>query len=146
MKSIIVSFVFVFAFITNVFAQEMTQESIKVWGNCGMCKKTIEKAAKKAGAQSADWNAEKQMLALSYDNTKTTSIKIQEAIAKTGYDTQDVTGDDAAYDKLHGCCQYERKSTKGNAQKSCCDEPTCGKENSACISKGCCKGKSCCKS
>jgi mercuric ion binding protein len=146
MKSIALSFIFVFTLISSLFAQEMTKENIKVWGNCGMCKKTIEKAAKKAGAQSADWDSEKQMMAMSFDKSKTTSLKIQEAIAKTGYDTQDVTGDDAAYDKLHGCCQYERKSTADASQKACCEEPTCGKENSNCSSKGCCKGKNCCKS
>jgi len=36
-------------------------------------------------------------------------MKIQEAIAKVGYDTQDVTGDDKAYNNLSGCCQYDRK-------------------------------------
>ncbi len=117
MKSITISFIFVFAVITNLFAQDMAKETVKVWGNCGMCKKTIEKAAKKAGASTASWDAEKQMLALTYDNTKTTSIKIQEAIAKTGYDTQDVTGDDAAYNNLHGCCQYDRKAKNADAEK-----------------------------
>ena len=146
MKSITISFIFVFGLIINLFAQDVTKETVKVWGSCGMCKKTIEKAAKKAGAMSADWNAEKQMLALTYDNTKTSSVKIQEAIAKTGYDTQDVNGDDAAYDKLHGCCQYERKSSGSSSQKACCNEPDCGTENSKCSSKGCCKDKSCCKS
>lgn len=146
MKSIAISFIFVFTLITNLLAQDMTKETIKVWGNCGMCKKTIEKAAKKAGATTASWDADNQMLTLNYDNTKTSSLKIQEAIAKTGYDTQDVTGDDAAYNNLHGCCQYDRKSSLDSPHKACCDEPTCGKENSACASKGCCKGKSCCKS
>ena len=34
-------------------AQTAKSETIKVWGNCGMCKTTIEKAAKKAGAKTA---------------------------------------------------------------------------------------------
>lgn len=41
-------------FSATVFAQK--SEEIKVWGNCGMCKKTIEEAAIKGGAKSATWN------------------------------------------------------------------------------------------
>ena len=35
-------------------AQSAKTETIKVWGNCGMCKTTIEKAAKSAGAKKAE--------------------------------------------------------------------------------------------
>jgi periplasmic mercuric ion binding protein len=89
----------------------LQKETIKVWGNCGMCKTKIEKAAKGAGAVKASWNAETQELKVQYKADATSGKKIQEAIAKTGYDTQDVTADDEAYKKLHGCCQYERKAT-----------------------------------
>ena len=96
-------------FSNNSFAQTQ-KETVKVWGNCGMCKKTIEKAAKKAGASTASWDADKQMLSVSFDASKSSSSSIQQAIAKTGYDTQDFYGDDEAYNNLHGCCQYERKT------------------------------------
>ena len=84
-------------------------ETIKVWGNCGMCKTTIEKTAKKAGAKTANWNEDSKELKVSYAINKTSSAKIQEAIAKSGYDTQDFTADNKAYDNLHGCCKYDRK-------------------------------------
>lgn len=93
----------------QLFAQNATSQTIKVWGNCGMCKKRIEKSAKSAGALSADWNADKLQLLVSYDEKETSSLKIQQAIAKVGYDTQDVIADDKAFDKLSGCCKYERK-------------------------------------
>ena len=32
-----------------IAAQTLTKETIKVWGNCGMCQETIEKAANKKG-------------------------------------------------------------------------------------------------
>jgi len=128
------------------FSQEKQKEVIKVWGNCGMCKKKIETAAKAAGAKSASWDAETHELKVVYFPEVTSSSKIQEAIAKTGYDTQDFTGDQAAYDNLHGCCKYDRKSEAASAKHSCCAESSCGKENSACKEKGCCKEKSCCKS
>ena len=95
-------------------AQTAKKETIKVWGNCGMCKKTIEKSARSAGATAASWNEESKELTVSYAANKTSGAKIQEAIAKSGYDTQDLTADNKAYEKLPGCCQYERKDATAN--------------------------------
>jgi hypothetical protein len=128
------------------FAQGKQKEVIKVWGSCGMCQKKIESAAKEAGAKSASWSAESQELKVVYNSDVTSSAKIQEAIAKTGYDTQDFTADQSAYDNLHGCCKYQRKAASNSSVHGCCTEPTCGKENATCKEKGCCKEKSCCKS
>jgi periplasmic mercuric ion binding protein len=116
MKSIkIIAVLLCGLFITNAaFAQPRLakRETIKVWGNCGMCKTKIEKAAKSAGAIKASWNEETQELDVQYKVSVTSSEKIQAAIAKTGYDTQDVTADGEAYKKLHSCCQYTRKPVK----------------------------------
>ncbi len=90
-------------------AQSVKKETIKVWGNCGMCKTTIEKAAKKGGATSAVWNEDSKELKVTYAVNKTSSAKIQQAIAQSGYDTQDFTADTKAYQGLHACCQYDRK-------------------------------------
>jgi len=131
-----------------ISAQTLTIETIKVWGNCGMCKTTIEKAAKSAGATKANWDADTKELQVSYAGNKTSSNAIQQAIAKKGYDTQDLTGDDKAYDKLHSCCKYDRKGEAANSTKKCCDEATCKmdpngcKDNKACADKGCCKSAS----
>ena len=46
-----------------------------------MCKKTIETAAKSAGATNADWNDETKILVVNYQPATTGSIKIQQAIA-----------------------------------------------------------------
>jgi mercuric ion binding protein len=112
MKAFKISFaVFLSLFAINFsFAQgTVKKETIKVWGNCGICKKHIEKAAKAGGASTANWNQNSKMLTVSYDSTKTSSINIQQFVAKAGYDTQDFPGDDAAYKKLDDCCQYSRK-------------------------------------
>lgn len=90
-----------------------TQKSaqFQVWGNCGMCKKTIEKAAKAvAGVESSNWNVETHQFDLVYDASKTSVEKVHQAIAAAGYDTDAVRGDDTAYDNLHGCCQYDRRA------------------------------------
>ncbi len=112
MKTIRIFSVMLFTLISvNSFAQKNTvvKDSIKVWGNCGMCKKKIEKAAKTAGAVSASWSEETQQLKVAYSPAKTSNQKIEQAVANVGYDTQNITADANAYKKLDGCCKYDRK-------------------------------------
>jgi len=92
----------------------LKSETIKVWGNCETCKKRIENAAKSAGATTAMWNEDSQLLDLSYDAGKTSGKKIQEKIAASGHDTQDETANINRYDALPGCCKYRRKDQAGN--------------------------------
>ena len=144
-QSFILSIAFLFVFSNFSFAQTAKKETIKVWGNCGMCKKTIETAATKAGASSAKWDTETKMLSVSYSAKKTNAQKIQEAIAAVGYDTRDLTAPDDVYNKLHGCCQYDRKADEASTKKiSCCSNDKCSKDE--CKGKDCCKGadKDCC--
>jgi hypothetical protein len=146
------SFIFfpLFSLASNsVLAQQ--SETIKVWGNCGMCKKVIETAALKAGATKANWSETTHELQVNYKVKKTSASKIQEAIAAAGYDTQDFTAPNDVYSKLHGCCQYERKAVSSPAKDSdkmaCCDNGTCEKHAVNCADCGKCEaGKSCCKS
>lgn len=86
------------------------KQTIKVYGNCGQCKKKIEKSAMSAGAAYANWNVKTKMLEMSYDPSISNPVKIETAIANTGYDTQDVKASNDAYNKLDECCQYDRKS------------------------------------
>jgi len=85
-------------------------DTFKVWGNCGMCEKKIEEAASKIkGVIKADWIAEKGQMILIYNPAQTNVEEVQKAIAAVGYDTEKVRADDKVYNKLHGCCQYERE-------------------------------------
>jgi copper chaperone CopZ len=84
-------------------------ESFKVWGNCGQCKARIEKAAKIDGVSKADWSDETKVLTLVYEPSKVKTDDVLKKIAAIGYDTEKFKGDDKAYAKLPGCCQYERK-------------------------------------
>jgi len=95
----------------NASAQTVKTEKIKVYGNCGMCKSRIEKAAKTAGASSASWDDESKILVVKYDAKKTDGKKIQAKVAAVGHDTQDATASKAAYENLHECCQYDRKGS-----------------------------------
>jgi len=113
MKTLLLSLCILLVSASTNFATAQTavkNETIKVWGNCGSCKKHIEKAAKAAGATTAVWNEDSKQLQLTYDTATTSSTKIQKAIANVGYDTQDMKGNTAAYGKLDKCCQYDRKS------------------------------------
>jgi mercuric ion binding protein len=83
--------------------------SFQVWGNCGMCEKTIEKGAKAAGAIAADWNEDNDNITVQFDPAKTSLEAIHAGIAAVGYDTDQRYGDDAAYYKLPECCQYDRR-------------------------------------
>ena len=50
----------------------MTDLSFGVRGNCGMCKSTIEKAAKGVGGvANANWDVDKKRIDVSFDDTKT---------------------------------------------------------------------------
>ena len=152
-QSILLSLSFIlFSFFS--FAQTktavVTSETIKVWGNCGMCKAHIEKAAKEAGATAATWNKDTKILSVKYDMSKTSNTQIQESVANAGYDTKDFTAKDGAYKKLDECCQYERKATatdkkaekKTDKKKALtvnccgkneiCDKSVCNSSNMAC--------------
>lgn len=88
---------------------EVKKISFKVSGNCGMCEKTIETAAKSIdGVLSADWNKTSKTMDLRFDTNKTSVETIHKAIAKSGYDTDKLKADDSVYNKLHSCCKYRK--------------------------------------
>lgn len=141
---------------------QSTTETFKVNGNCGMCKSAIEKAAKAAGAENASWNKESKELTVSYLTASTDAAKIQQKIADAGYDNAGFKTTDVAYNKLPGCCKYDRSVnvTAAKEEASCCkkdgdkmdDTKGCkgSKDNMDCCKDGKCTkpghdGKDCCK-
>jgi len=169
MKNIILagaSFLFLNA--TALFAQQYA--SFQVSGNCGMCKSRIEKAAKEAGATNASWNDESKQLKVTFASN--TSVEaIQKKVAAVGHDNAGAKASDDVYNKLHGCCKYERNADAAQdmdkkscckdgesckhddvkAGKSCCDKPCCkdgkcAKCADCCKDGKCTKGGDCCKS
>ena len=114
MKKFILFAGFILTFILSVKAQTPTK--LKVSGNCGMCKSSIEKAAKTAGATNANWDMDAKILTLMFDG-KTNLDKIETAIAAIGYDTEHKTATKASYDALHECCKYEREAKQDSVIK-----------------------------
>ncbi|MEH6307185.1 heavy-metal-associated domain-containing protein [Olivibacter sp. CPCC 100613] len=93
---------------TAVYGQEKST-SFKVYGNCEMCKKRIEKAANVEGVKSASWNVETKMMTLAFNADKVSAADVQKQIARAGHDTRDVAAPDKIYNELPECCQYVRK-------------------------------------
>ena len=175
----IAAFIFLFAGIQTSNAQSKTSGKqaavttavFKVWGNCGMCKKTIEGAAKTNGATFAEWNEDSKMLTVKYAAAKSSDDKIQKGIAAVGYDNEKYVAPDDVYNNLHGCCQYDRKAAtttaaaeteaccmkdgkctgdkacckKVEGKSDCCANGSCAKEGGCCAGMKCEKGGDCCK-
>lgn len=114
-QTLVVLFFSLFAF--QFASGQAKTETIKVNGNCGMCKKHIEKSAMDAGATAATWDKKTKFLQVSFDPSVTSSTKIQTNIAAAGYDTQDVKASDSAYYKLEECCQYDRTALQDDKSK-----------------------------
>mgnify|MGYP000051749398 FL=1 len=145
MKNLLLSFVFI-AF-SSVIAFGQNSSKIKVAGNCGMCKKNIETAAKAAGALTAAWDKSTKLLTVTYDAATTSTDKMEASIANAGYDTEHQTASAEAYSKLDECCQYDRVAKTSVKEMSCCKDQSCSKNKAECCKKGatCAKDKSCCK-
>jgi mercuric ion binding protein len=108
-----------FSFLLTTFAckeknnenttQVNARAEFKVWGNCEMCKETIEQAVNVEGVSKAEWNTETKQIAVSYDSTKISLDQIQKNVAAAGYDNEKYKGNETVYHNLPECCQYERK-------------------------------------
>ena len=101
---------------TAAFAQgrihNARTEAVAVSGNCGMCKKTIEAAARVEHEALANWNGDTGIASITYDSTRTTTDAVLKRIALAGYDNASYLAPDAAYAALPGCCQYDRTLKK----------------------------------
>lgn len=92
----------------NAQIKNAKTESVKIYGNCGMCKTTIEKAGNVKKVAQVDWNKDTKMATLTYDSSKTNQEEILKRIALAGYDSDQFLAPDDVYNNLPGCCQYDR--------------------------------------
>ncbi|MFM9909607.1 MAG: DUF3347 domain-containing protein [Chitinophagaceae bacterium] len=97
-------------------------ETVKIYGNCGICETAIEKAANKKKISKADWNKDTKIATITYDSRKTNLNAVLKNIALAGFDNQNFLAPDAAYNKLPDCCKYNRE--KKIAVKSTTTNPT----------------------
>lgn len=96
--------------VSNAQIKNAKIESVKIYGNCGMCEAKIEKAGSLKNVANVDWNADTKMAVLSYDPKITSQDEILKRIALSGYDSDKFLAPDDTYSKLAGCCQYDREA------------------------------------
>ncbi len=94
--------------VSNAQIKNAKTETVKIYGNCGMCESTIEKAGNIKKAAEVDWNKETKMATITYDAKKTNQVEILKRIALVGYDSDKFLAPDDVYAKLPECCLYER--------------------------------------
>lgn len=98
--------------------EELVNATLTVYGNCGMCKKRIEKAALSVdGVKEANWDVETKVLSIKFSDItfgeNNYSINtVSEKIAAVGHDTQFNKASKDDYNALPGCCQYDRPENK----------------------------------
>ena len=107
-KNIMVATFVLLSFTINAQIKNSKTETVKIYGNCGMCETNIEKVGTIKKVAKVDWNQETQMSTLTYDTTKTNQDEILKRIALAGYDSDKFLAPDDVYNNLHGCCQYDR--------------------------------------
>ncbi len=109
-KIMVTMFLLLSVIVANAQIQNSKTESVKIFGNCGMCKSRIEKAGNSKDLAIVEWDKKTKMATLTYDANKTNSDEILKRIALAGYDSEKVIATDEAYSNLPGCCQYDREA------------------------------------
>lgn len=109
-KTKIFSALLVILFYTCSIAQikNAKTETVKIYGNCGMCKTTIEKAGDVKKTSKVIWNEDSKVATLTYNSKTTNQDAILKRIALVGYDSDKFLAPDDAYAKLPQCCKYQR--------------------------------------
>lgn len=106
MKNILVKSIFIaiIFFANAVHAQDTLK--VKTSAICGTCKKTLEHDLRfEKGVEAVRLDMDSKVLTLIYNPAKTNPDKLRTAIAKTGYDADEVKADPKAYEKLEECCK-----------------------------------------
>jgi copper chaperone CopZ len=62
-------------------------ETVKIYGNCGMCETTIETAGNVKKVAKVDWDKDTKIAIITYDSMKTNQDEILKRIALAGYDS-----------------------------------------------------------
>ena len=106
---VITSVTFILSFISQptVSQNKVLEDSIKVYGNCLMCKKRIEASlADKKGVKMVEWNVYTKNLFIAYRPDKISKKEIHQSVAKVGHDTEVASAQDSVYTTLPFCCLY----------------------------------------
>jgi periplasmic mercuric ion binding protein len=115
MKSrIFIPIIFLFASFSTFAQSKVVNSTIKVYGNCIMCKKRIEAALDNPGIKKAEWSIKTKELSIVYNSKKISEKQIHEIVAKAGHDTDKVKAKDETYASLPFCCLYRDHEMEGH--------------------------------
>lgn len=106
MKTIIAFIILGLATIPSFAQKKVQEDTIKVAGNCTMCKKRIETSLDRSGVKYANWDVDKKELFVAYRPDKITLEELHKLVAQSGHDTDQVQASDSVYAKLPFCCLY----------------------------------------
>ena len=113
MKNLVLGMMLLFVTLSTQAQENKNKNAkynIEVNGNCEQCQKRIQKAAfSVSGVKSANWNIETHQMTIIINEEKCSVLDVKKAIAKVGHDTEEEKALPEAYQKLPGCCQYDRK-------------------------------------
>ena len=75
-----------------------------------MCKKAIERAVNSVDCvSSANWDVDNKQIDVSFYDSKTDEMSILHDLAASGYDTENVAGNEEAYEGLPDCCKFDHE-------------------------------------
>ncbi len=87
--------------------KKVVQDSIKVFGNCIMCKRRIEASLFDVkGVKAVNWNVNTKNMFIAWRPDKVSIQEIHKIIAAVGHDTQKAKAPDSVYTELPFCCLY----------------------------------------
>lgn len=107
MKTKIIIVLLATIFASRTFAQSKSEElTIKTSVICEMCETNVKKAlAFEPGVKKVQVDLTTKMVTVKYNPQKVSPEQLRKAIAKAGYDADDVPADKEAYDQLANCCK-----------------------------------------
>jgi|APTNR8051073442_1049403.scaffolds.fasta_scaffold00032_144 mercuric ion binding protein len=113
--SILTIIVFLFISIAAIAQSKskVVTASIKVYGNCGMCKDRIEQALDHKGIKTATWDPTTKNLEVVYVPKKISEQQICDLVSAVGHDTDKSKASDEMYAKLPFCCLYRDQDHGG---------------------------------
>ncbi len=117
MKTVTLTVFAFFAFALAGFAQSQKVVIKTPTVQCEMCKNKIESYLKREpGISSVNVDYKKKTTTVVFIKDRNNIEQIKTAIANAGYDADDVTADEEAYNKLPKCCKKPAEEVKPAAE------------------------------
>jgi copper chaperone CopZ len=109
MKAIKLTFLSIIGLMSISFAQQKTVQKVVISTptvQCQMCKDKIEQyLTREPGVTAVKVDFKKKTTTVTFLSDRNNIEQLKTSIANAGYDADDVTADEAAYNKLPKCCK-----------------------------------------